>query len=62
MRTGARKPILIKRLPAYLLAPEDSSPGSSGNPPSWATPGCLQAKTLLWVIVSVAAALLLGQL
>lgn len=45
----------------FLLSPEDSSGGSIHLPP-WVTPCCLWIKTALWVVVSIAAAVLIGQL
>jgi len=45
----------------FLLSPEDSSAADAGLPP-WATPCCLRIKTALWLVVSVAAAAMVGQL
>jgi hypothetical protein len=45
----------------FLLSPEDSSAANVSLPP-WVTPCCLRIKTALWLVVSVAAAVFLGQL
>jgi hypothetical protein len=45
----------------FLLSPEDSSEGSIQLPP-WVTPCYLRIKTTLWVVVSIAMAVLIGQL
>lgn len=45
----------------FLLSPEDSSAGHVSLPP-WATACCLKIKAVLWLTVSVAMALLVGQL
>jgi hypothetical protein len=45
----------------FLLAPEDSSAVEVGLPP-WVTPCCLRIKTALWLVVGIAAGVLVGQL
>ncbi|WP_319406522.1 hypothetical protein [uncultured Desulfosarcina sp.] len=46
----------------FLLAPEDSSATSSGNAPPYGVTPWTQAKTLIWFVFSVLAALTVGQL
>ncbi|BBO83634.1 hypothetical protein DSCO28_42000 [Desulfosarcina ovata subsp. sediminis] len=45
----------------FLLSPEDSS-AAQGGLPEGVTPRCCRAKAVLWMVVSVGMAILLGQL
>ncbi len=46
----------------YLMAPEDSSDAPSRKAPPCATTTWNRTKTLLWLVLSVLAAILVGQL
>jgi hypothetical protein len=46
----------------FLLTPEDSSASPSGDVPPFAAAFWNEVKTLLWLVFSVLAALLVGQL
>ena len=61
MEKGPRNASLTWLRLCFMLSPEDSSAGRVHLPP-WATPCCLWIKTALWVGVSIAAAVLIGQL
>lgn len=61
MKEGPRTASLAWLRLCFLLSPEDSSADEVGLPP-WVTPCCLKIKATLWMMVSIGAAVLLGQL
>ena len=55
-----KRPLVWTRL-CFLLSPEDTSVAAGGLPEG-VGPCCCRIKALLWIVVSVAGGILLGQL